>query len=114
MKGFSKKNHLAKKVWEGALTHVDIAMSHEHYGAWTCLAASIGVDRRYPDIGGDSSIQELQLAIRLIRRCLGRLLSACEGSRAAHLLGTGANYAIFLIFKFNEKIKIFILQLSVG
>lgn len=67
-----------KKNGDELLIHVDVGMPYQHEGAWACPAALIGVDGRYPDIAGDSFIQALQLAIRLIRQRLGHLLDAGE------------------------------------
>jgi hypothetical protein len=55
-----------------------IGKPYEQVGTWACPAALIGVDGRYSDIVGESSMQALQLAIRLIRQRLGHLLDAGE------------------------------------
>ena len=55
-----------------------IGMPYEERGAWACPAALIGVDERYPDIWGESSMQAVHLAIRLIRQRIGHLLDAGE------------------------------------
>ncbi|MES2018468.1 MAG: hypothetical protein V4484_18420 [Pseudomonadota bacterium] len=63
---------------EDVLIQACIGQPYEQDAAWTCPAALIGVDGRYPDIVGDSSMQALQLALRLIRQRLGHLLEAGE------------------------------------
>jgi hypothetical protein len=70
-------------VWQRAdndevLIQACIGQPYEQGAAWACPAALIGVDERYPDIVGESSMQALQLAIRLIRQRLGHLLDAGE------------------------------------
>ena len=47
-------------------------------GVWACPAELIGLDGRYPDIVGESSMQALSLAIRLIGRRLGHLIHSGE------------------------------------
>ena len=51
-------------------------------GVWACPAELEGVDGRYPDIGGASSMQALNLAIGLIAERLGHLLE--RGERLVH------------------------------
>lgn len=41
---------------------------------WACPAALDGVDGRYPDIVGGSSLQALALAVRLVVTRLGHML----------------------------------------
>lgn len=41
---------------------------------WACPAALEGVDGRFPDIAGESSLQALSLALRLIATRLGHML----------------------------------------
>lgn len=55
-----------------------IGKLYEQVGAWACPAALIGVDGRYPDIVGGSSMQALHLAMRLIRQRLEHLIEAGE------------------------------------
>jgi len=42
---------------------------------WACPAELLGVDGRYPDIVGGSSLQALSLAIKLVATRLGHMLS---------------------------------------
>ena len=42
--------------------------------SWACPAALEGVDGRYPDIEGASSLQALSLALKLIATRLGHML----------------------------------------
>ncbi|MEG2030645.1 MAG: hypothetical protein RR376_08370 [Janthinobacterium sp.] len=60
------------------LIQASIGLPYEHSGAWACPAALMGVDERYPDIVGESSMQAIHLAIRLIRQRLGNLLDTGE------------------------------------
>jgi hypothetical protein len=55
-----------------------IGLPYEQDGNWACPVALVGVDERYPDIIGESSMQAIHLAIRLIRQRLGHLLDAGE------------------------------------
>lgn len=55
-----------------------IGKPYEQLAAWACPAALIGVDGRYPDIVGESSMQALYLAMRLIRQRLEHLIEAGE------------------------------------
>jgi len=63
---------------EDVLIQAYIGLPYEQSGAWACPAALIGVDERYPDIVGESSMQAVHLAIRLIRQRIGYLLDAGE------------------------------------
>lgn len=45
---------------------------------WACPASLDGVDGRYPDIHGSSSLQSLCLAIRLVSTRLGQMLDDKE------------------------------------
>ena len=55
-----------------------VGKPYEQEGAWACPAALMGVDGRYPDIVGASSLQALHLAIRLIRQRLEHLIDEGE------------------------------------
>jgi hypothetical protein len=54
--------------------------------SWACPAELLGVESQYPDMHGVSSMQALNLAIRLIRTRLGHLL---EDSEALYYPGDG-------------------------
>lgn len=41
---------------------------------WACPASLVGVDGRYPDIVGGSSLQALSLALGLVKSRLGHML----------------------------------------
>lgn len=60
------------------LIQANVGKPYEQVGAWACPAALMGVDGRYPDIVGGSSMQALHLAIRLIRQRLSHLIDAGE------------------------------------
>src|SRR3569832_1449552 len=47
-------------------------------GSWACPAELLGVESQYPDMHGVSSMQALNLAIRLIRTRLAHLLENSE------------------------------------
>jgi len=51
-------------------------------GTFFCPVELLGVDGRYPDIGGEGSLQALSLAIRLLSTRLGHLLAS--GERLVH------------------------------
>ena len=55
-----------------------LGLPYERGGAWACPVVLSGVDENYSDIMGDSSMQALQLALRLIRQRLGHLLETGE------------------------------------
>lgn len=60
------------------LIQANVGKPYEQLGAWACPVALKGVDGRYPDIVGESSMQALHLAIRLVRQRLEHLLDAGE------------------------------------
>ncbi|MFZ6647827.1 hypothetical protein ACO0LO_19035 [Undibacterium sp. TJN25] len=60
------------------LIQAAIGVPYRRPNAWACPTALAGVDRRYSDIVGESSMQSLNLAIRLIRQRLGHLLDKGE------------------------------------
>ena len=55
-----------------------IGIPYKSGNAWACPAALIGVDDRYVDLIGESSLQSLSIALRLIRQRLGHLLDSGE------------------------------------
>jgi hypothetical protein len=48
------------------------------HGCWACPAELVGLDGRYPDVMGESSMQALSLAVRLVATRLGHLLERGE------------------------------------
>jgi hypothetical protein len=55
-------------------------------GGWRCPAQLEGADSRYPDVVGESSMQAISLAMRLIASRLGHLLE--DGERLVYSDGT--------------------------
>jgi hypothetical protein len=51
-----------------------VGVPYQYEEAWACPAALMGLDDRYPDLIGESSIQSLTIALRLIRQRLGHLV----------------------------------------
>ncbi|GGC64757.1 DUF6968 family protein [Undibacterium terreum] len=60
------------------LIQAALGMPYQLPDSWACPVALSGVDERYPDIVGESSMQSLHLAMRLIRQRLGHLFDAGE------------------------------------
>ncbi len=60
------------------LIQAAIGMPYREADEWACAVALTGVDGRYVDAVGESSMQSLNLAMRLIRQRLGHLLDAGE------------------------------------
>jgi hypothetical protein len=57
-----------------------------HDGTWRCPAALEGADGRCPDVAGESAMQAMSLAMRLIASRLGHLLE--DGEHLAYCDGT--------------------------
>jgi hypothetical protein len=61
-------------------------------GGWRCPAELEGADSRYPDIAGESSMQAINLAMRLIASRLGHLLQ--DGERLVYSGDRGSSWDI--------------------
>lgn len=68
-------------VWlqaDGSETLIEVKVGEPYQvdaHTWACPAALVGVDGRYPDIIGGSSLQALSLALKLIATRLGHMLA---------------------------------------
>lgn len=68
-------------------------------GHYRCRAELVGLDERYPDIAGGSSMQALCLATRLLAARLRQLLD--DGERLVSAEGRGQNEAAWDVASLN-------------